>query len=134
MGNRASIGITQWAPDNLVWLYTHWYGPRIVTWVQETLARRQRWDDGPYLARMVFERMLADEPEPMGETNLGICTGPAPDANQPYLIIDTTSQTVKMVPVVKNWKTVKPLNTWSFEEFAKHGATASPEPALAESP
>ena len=65
MGDRANVRIDN-GKDNKVFLYTHWIGSDLPIIVQNALARRTRWDDPQYLARIVFCEMLVGSPE--GET------------------------------------------------------------------
>lgn len=52
MGNRAAVLI------NGVYLYTHWEGDRLPSIVQRALAKKERWNDESYLARIIFCEMI----------------------------------------------------------------------------
>ncbi len=76
MGDRANVVIRESWPEDLgdkeaVFLYTHWGGYELPEVVRTALSMRWRWDDSPYLARVVFDTMtnLAGE-----ETGYGIST------------------------------------------------------------
>lgn len=69
MGDRAQIHLV----DTDVWLYAHSDGYRIEEVVAEALDRgRSRWDDPPYLARILFSELIAGDIE--GTTGYGIDT------------------------------------------------------------
>lgn len=119
MGARGTIGVVD-VDGAAVWLYTHWNGDALADVLQEALSRRERWDDASYLARIVFEVLLGNDRG--GTTGFGIQAHPAPDANVEYLVADTRTQTVKMVPRRK--PDAAPLQAWSFEDFATHGCPA----------
>jgi hypothetical protein len=94
MGDRANVVIIdQWRPDPPhVHLYTHWGGDELAADVSKAIARRQRWDDPTYLARIVFNAMGAGED---GETGFGIATAP-PDNQHPLLYLDTAKQCARI--------------------------------------
>ncbi len=58
MGNRGNIVVQ--SRGERVFLYTHWSGSRIREVVQKALARKQRWDDPPYLTRIMFDTLTED--------------------------------------------------------------------------
>lgn len=63
MGDRAQV----FMKDEGVYLYTHWGAPGLVKTVQRALARRERWNDPEYLARIIFcEMVKGEEHEPTG--------------------------------------------------------------------
>lgn len=71
MGNRGNITVrTANSPD--VHLYTHWRGSELPHILSSALARKQRWNDAPYLARIIFCEMI--EGEESEETGFGIST------------------------------------------------------------
>lgn len=79
MGDRANIHVL---PDDLaeknqndpgVYLYTHWGGSELPITLRETLKRELRWDDGPYLTRMIFCAMVKGNEK--DDTGFGISTG-----------------------------------------------------------
>lgn len=70
MGDRAQIKITEF--DESVYLYTHWGASELVNLVIDVLRRNERWNDGCYLARMFFSKMIEDSIT--GTTGYGICT------------------------------------------------------------
>jgi hypothetical protein len=56
MGDRANVKIVE--GKSKVFLYTHWRGTNLPLILQEALQRGERWDDGPYLARIIFCKMV----------------------------------------------------------------------------
>lgn len=72
MGDRGNIKVYQYEGDAPVYLYTHWRGSEIYKVVKTALARRLRWEDPPYLTRIIFcELVKGDE---ASETGFGITT------------------------------------------------------------
>ena len=57
MGARSNI-VVQEQDGARIWLYGHWMGEDSINVVRDTLAKRDRWDDSPYLARMLFSEMV----------------------------------------------------------------------------
>lgn len=77
MGDRANIVVRETWPNDLgdseaVFLYTHWSGTELPEVLRRALAKRWRWNDPPYLARVVFEEMIAVYPAT--ETGFGVST------------------------------------------------------------
>jgi hypothetical protein len=68
MGARAQVKIT----DTGTFLYTHWGSGEIVEDVRAALARRERWNDPEYLARIIFDQMVGIQQGT--ETGFGIGT------------------------------------------------------------
>lgn len=60
MGNRACILIKQNVKDNGVFLYTHWNADSISNTIKTALKKYWRWNDAPYLTRIVFDVMTKD--------------------------------------------------------------------------
>jgi hypothetical protein len=56
MGDRASIELvypTFTSGDKSVWIYTHWGATDFPTILAGVLGKHERWDDEPYLGRMI---------------------------------------------------------------------------------
>jgi len=100
VGERGNI-IVQDGEDR-VYLYTHWGGAEIGQVLQRALAKRWRWDDAQYLARIIFDERLLDN-------------------EYPLLVVDCDSQTVIVEsPAITRLKPpYKEVARWSFEEFLK---------------
>jgi len=115
VGERGNI-IVQDGEDR-VYLYTHWGGAEIGQVLQRALAKRWRWDDAQYLARIIFDELTEGE---RGETGFGI-TVRLLDNEYPLLVVDCDSQTVIVEsPAITRLKPpYKEVARWSFEEFLK---------------
>jgi hypothetical protein len=73
MGDRSNIKIYQNDDaDNAIFLYTHWRGSEIYGILKRVLLRRERWEDSPYLTRMIFCEMVKGDEN--GSTGFGIST------------------------------------------------------------
>lgn len=92
MGDRGNIAIKD-ETGGQVWLYTHYDGWKLPETLRSALARRERWDDAPYLARIVFCEMVAADLG--GTTGYGISTERG-DENHPPLLVDVPAQTVEV--------------------------------------
>lgn len=92
MGDRGNIVVSDGEAGAVV-LYTHWEGSRIEHIARAALARGRRWNDAPYLTRMIFSEMVKGaEAE---ETGYGIAVWPhLPDNQHPVLVIDVPGQRV----------------------------------------
>jgi len=102
MGDRRQVVIED--EDDVVYLYTHWDGYRLVDVVKSAMKRgNSRWADAPYLTRIIFSEMIKDDVN--GETGYGI-SSKYMDSERDDIIINITEQSVKIGQSVK-----------SFEEF-----------------
>lgn len=90
MGDRGNVAVRDFGKD--VFFYTHWAGTELPKTVGDALARSEdRWDDGPYLARIIFEEMIKDD---IGSnTGYGISTVEM-DPEHPLIVVDVERQTV----------------------------------------
>lgn len=87
MGDRAQVRIVE-GPES-VYLYTHWSGYRIMSDLKEALIRgRSRWEDAPYLTRIIFCEMVKDYE---GIVDYGIWSG---EMDGKVVTVDVDSQTV----------------------------------------
>lgn len=93
MGDRGNIVIRQESESNRsdVWFYTHWYGYGVNKVVQKALAKKRRWDDESYLARIVFDELTLGKQGQ--ETGFGISTR-MQDNEHPIIILDVPAQNV----------------------------------------
>lgn len=95
-----------------VWLYTHWSGTELHQTLQAALQRRCRWDDEPYLARIIFCTMVKGHED--GEISFGISTR-AQDNEHAVLVVVPDK---KHVLLYRNESIKgKPTRTWTMEEF-----------------
>jgi len=108
MGDRGQVLMV----DEKVYLYTHWNATELVETVRRALARKQRWDDPEYLARIIFCEMVKDDVK--GETGFGIGTEGHGDIWR-QISIDCESQKV----FIKNQGEI--VKTFTFEKFVQGG-------------
>jgi hypothetical protein len=95
MGMRRNIAL-DYGEERKIYLYTHWGAEHLEDVLRDALVRgRSRWDDPPYLARIIFSEMIRDEL--LDTTGYGI----APyvmDDEFPTIEVDFGKQTVGGVP------------------------------------
>jgi hypothetical protein len=61
MGMRRNIAL-DYGVSGKIYLYTHWGAAALENTLRDALRRgRTRWDDPPYLARIIFSEMIQDE-------------------------------------------------------------------------
>lgn len=111
MGDRANAYIHD-GEEPGVYLYTHWSGTELPSVVREALASdnaRRRWDDGPYLARILFDAMTKGQQG--GETGFGIWSS-APDGQDRVVSIDVQAGTVSTSG-----------GRWTLQEYAEGSAS-----------
>lgn len=95
MGDRANIVVrssTKKIDD--VWFYAHWRGEEIHDVVKAVLARNERQDDAPYLARMIFCELVKGNE--LDSTGFGISTSLS-DNEHDILIVDIPAKMVYTV-------------------------------------
>ena len=108
MGDRANVVIDEENDKGHIFLYTHWGGPDLPLTLQKALAKRWRWGDEAYLAKIIFREMIRGcEDE---ETGFGISTTP-PDNEHPYLRVSTKFQTVTVND------SVTPDKVFTFDKY-----------------
>ena len=108
MGDRGQVKILQWDEEQAVYLYTHWGASELKDLVKQVLARRLRWDDNGYLARMIFSQMVKDDLD--GELGYGITTNQAGDA---WITIEVDCENNQITVTEYDETTF----TGTFEEF-----------------
>ena len=107
MGERGQIKMM---PSG-VYLYTHWRGYDLKPIVKEALAKKWRWDDEEYLARIIFDVLTQHKHDT--ETGFGIGAEEHGDLNYPLITIDTD----KSMVIEDGGK------VWTFDEFIKQPFT-----------
>jgi hypothetical protein len=117
MGDRANVIFKESKESKGIYFYTHWGGHELPERVQTALARHERWDDGAYLARIVFCEMVKGAED--RETGFGISEGIC-DNEHLLILLDVEGQRVRFL----HPKTQDPIHTWTFEEY---GAAAKGE-------
>src|SRR5262245_36468271 len=116
MGDRGNIVMVQHGgadggAEGAIYLYTHWGGSAVARIVQCALLRaRDRWDDEPYLARIVFTELTAGSEQ--DTTGFGLSTY-LTDNEHDLVVVDADKQTVAIQPPDK-----PPSATFTFAEFA----------------
>jgi hypothetical protein len=103
MGDRGNIVVSD--DGGTLHFYTHWSGSELPQIVANALDRgRSRWDDPPYLNRILFSELI--QGDVLGETGYGISIQMGDGGTEVY--IDHGSQTVTYG-----------AQTWSFEDYVK---------------
>lgn len=91
MGDRANIMIKEEGGGE-IYLYSHWGGYDLPRVLANALDRgRGRWNDEPYLSRIIFSEMVKDQIEE--DTGYGLSTYRT-DWEYDDLIVDVKSQRV----------------------------------------
>lgn len=115
MGDRANVVVLQHHGEGdpqKVYLYTHWGGCELPFTLQKALERGvDRWDDEPYLTRIIFNQMT--EGIEMEETGIGISTY-LTDNEHPLLLVDCKD---KLVSMVREKDENSVLHQWPFDSF-----------------
>lgn len=99
MGDRANIYVVQHDGDTKtgIYIYTHWSGDDLPVTLRDALKRgRKRWEDEPYLARIIASDVFAQA----GITDLtgaGLSTY-ITDNQYPILVVDAAAGTVGVAP------------------------------------
>lgn len=102
MGDTANVLVRE--RNSQVYLYTHWNGSELPKIVQRALKRKQCWDDGQYLARIIFCEMIKGYED--GETGYGI-SSVVGDGNNRIVSVYVDDQTIQL----------NNGNILSFEDF-----------------
>lgn len=106
MGNRGEIYVHDGDKPG-VYLYSHWDAPGLPSIVQRALISREgrnRWNDAPYLTRIIFEQLIRGHERQ--ETGYGISAQPS---EGPVISVDVAAQEV----------TLNDGASRSFEEFSR---------------
>jgi len=105
MGDRGNIKLNFGENFSPTYFYTHWEGSELPEILRDALIRgRDRWNDEPYLARIIFSEMIQNEV--MSKTGYGISPYMC-DNERPILVVNLTEGTVE----------VEDTGKWTFEEF-----------------
>lgn len=124
MGDRGNI-VVRSSQDNRddVWFYGHWSGYKIENTVQKALAKKWRWGDTSYLARIVFDQFTAGKHGE--ETGFGISTC-LQDNEYPVIVVDDDKQRVFLIEekqldngrIPEHFEPSKD-RIWSYGQFIK---------------
>lgn len=107
MGDRRNVIVKDDRKKPGVALYTHWGGSELPEQVKAALAKRWRWNDAPYLARIIFCQMVKGEEQE--ETGFGITTTmDMCEESERDIVVDVAQQRIRLGEG-KPWK--------SFEAF-----------------
>jgi hypothetical protein len=125
MGDRGNIVIVQHAgldggATGAIYLYAHWSGSVIARVVQCALLRApDRWDDEPYLGRIIFSELTAGSEHE--NLSFGISTY-LTDNEHDLVVVDAEKQTVTIQPEEAD---AAAKATYGFAEFAKKDLLAA---------
>ena len=113
MGCRGTIEIWNNAAaptsdERPVVLYTHWGAKRMLGDLITALSREERWNDAPYLSRMIFCEMMGDYTR--GTTGYGIMTDNALDTEEEILVDIDRQEVIRK-------RTGHDNQTFTFEEL-----------------
>lgn len=103
MGDRANVLVRQDKDDSGVYLYTHGAGTELPATLQKALAKGWRWDDAPYLTRIIFDTMT--ERYHGEELGYGISTWIS-DGEKRILEVNCDARTVS-----------RKYTVWTFEQY-----------------
>ncbi|KKN82303.1 hypothetical protein LCGC14_0311160 [marine sediment metagenome] len=115
MGDRGNIVILQSGmrgrdSGDRIYLYTHWRGSGLPDILAAALARSgNRWNDAPYLARVIFREMIRGDEE--GVAGFGISTYEQDNENA-ILEVDCDKQEVNGVAFDKFIKAHEEGGNW----------------------
>jgi len=116
MGDRANIVVREEDSSKGVWLYTHWHGTDLPFMLQNVLRKRQRWENGSYLTRIIFESMIPSY-ERGSELGFGISTNPQ-DGRDRILLVTVSNQTIFRASLsISNEQQFAVTKRWTFDEF-----------------
>lgn len=101
MGDRGNIAVQD--GGKRVYFYSHWRGSELPAVVQKALKREKRWNDGTYLARIIFDTLT--EGQQGSETGAGIGTSIG-DNSYPIVVVDCDTMKVRFededVPIIES--------------------------------
>lgn len=90
MGDRVNIAVQ--TDGKRVYFYGHWSGSEAPDKVRNALAKRARWTDPSYLARIVFCEFVKGHES--GEIGFGISSDVG-DNEYPIIVVDADAQQVR---------------------------------------
>ena len=97
-----------------MWLYTHGSGTELPETVRIALSKHKRWDDQPYLTRMIFGEMTRNAYSE--ETGFGITAYPT-DGVSRQVIVDVGKQTVTLQRADFGGKIEGTPARYTFDEY-----------------
>lgn len=106
MGDRGNIKCV--ADGHEIYFYTHWCGSDLPAILSKALAKgKPRWNDGPYLNRIIFQELLQGD---TGLTGFAIW-GSVCDNEHPIITVDHDAMTVE-----------RDGTTWTFQAYVDQSA------------
>lgn len=124
MGDRANVKIIH-SNGIPIYLYTHWGGCELAADVRAALRLEERWDDENYLTRIIFCKMLGNDPSVWhGTTSFGIGLA-VTDNEHPIIEINIKEQTIAFTDEAYqpgydlDAEKTKEFAKWTFDEFIK---------------
>lgn len=109
MGDRANIAI-EYENGQRIYFYGHWSGADYAQALRRALAKRWRWEDSAYLARIIWDEFCAAENHGQ-QTGFGIHPEIC-DNEHPILVVD-----VKHQRVIREQHHDLAAASWSFDEY-----------------
>lgn len=110
MSDSATIFITEGkneeSKEEGVYLYAHSAGSELARMVRKALSRKQRWDDPPYLARIIFCEMVKGYEDQ--ESGFGI-SALQWDSAKPIIVVDSENREISFCNPRK-------FDQWAFQE------------------
>jgi len=100
MGDRANVVVIDSYPQDAhpkeaVFLYTHWAGYELPETLRSALLYgKSRWDDAPYLSRIIFQEMIGTS---KSQTGYGISSR-LTDNEYDLLVVDVARQRIVFFP------------------------------------
>jgi len=89
MGARANIRMKY--VDGDVCIYSHWGGEELRDVLKGALSKRMRWNDPPYLGRIIFCHVIAEDV--LGENGFGLSPNPGEEEYK-TIVVDMENQMV----------------------------------------
>lgn len=91
MGDRRHV-VLQYEDGKEIYIYTHWYGSSLPSLLAKALVHgKERWNDVPYLARIIFSQLLKGDEDSL--TGWGLAPNYM-ESQKDDLYIDLSSNTV----------------------------------------
>jgi len=109
MGDRGNI-VINYSNGSEIYFYSHWSGYDLFNTLQNALSRgRDRWNDEPYLARIIFCEMVKEDLN--DNTGFGISPDMC-DNEYPILVVSPADQSVRV-----RTESGSDVEEWTFDEF-----------------
>lgn len=119
MGDRANVFVKEHGSEEGVYLYTHWSGHVLPETVLAALVRGEdRWNDGPYLARIVFCEMVKGAEMELPGYGISATCG---DGDNRIICLDPDDERIGFVKSPAATAKRPWLHEKSFAEFAERG-------------